>query len=197
MNPTLTMQTFGDFQTESTESIDSREYLTIVFSPSSVPLRERWRTHRLSATFLADYFSTFFPGSGQPAGMSDPKSELMSIITFIANELLENAMKFSDATSGEAVMLTLQLFPSTLVLLTKNYVNAQTAQTLQAFIQMLLNSDPMELYIQQIEQNAENTSTGSGLGILTIMNDYGAQVGWQFEAHHDGAIVTTKIQLAI
>lgn len=194
MNQTLTMQTFGDFQTES---IDSSEYLTIVFSPSSVPLRERWRTHRLSATFLADYFSTFFPGTGQPAGMSDPKSELMSMITFIANELLENAMKFSDATSGEAVMLTLQLFPNTLVLLTKNHVNSQTEQNLQAFIQTLLNSDPMELYIQQVEQSAEDTSTGSGLGILTIMNDYGAQVGWQFEAHAEGAIVTTKIQLAI
>jgi hypothetical protein len=195
MSQTLTVQTFGDFHTELG---DSREYLTIVFSPSSVPLRERWRTHRLSATFLADYFSTFFPGDGKPVDMSDPKSELMSIITFIANELLENAMKFSDPTLGEAVMLTVQLFPDALVLLAKNHVDRQTEQKLQTFIQTLLNSDPMEFYIQQIEQNAENqTSTESGLGILTIMNDYGAQVGWQFENHTAGAIVTTKIQLAI
>lgn len=195
MSQTLTIQTFGDFQTES---VVSREYLTIVFSPSSVPMRERWRTHRLSATFLADYFSTFFPGDGQPAGMSDPKSELMSIITFIANELLENAMKFSDATHGEGVMLTVQLFPDTLVLLTKNHISAQTDQKLKAFIQKLLKSDPVELYIQQVEQNAENhTSTGSGLGILTIMNDYGAQVGWQFETCTEGAILTTRVQLAI
>jgi hypothetical protein len=195
MSQTLAIQTFGDFQTES---VVSREYLTIVFSPSSVPMRERWRTHRLSATFLADYFSTFFPGDGQPAGMSDPKSELMSIITFIANELLENAMKFSDATYAEGVMLTVQLFPDTLVLLTKNHICAQTDQKFKAFIHKLLKSDPIELYIQQVEQNAENhTATGSGLGILTIMNDYGAQVGWQFETCTEGAIVTTRVRLAI
>jgi hypothetical protein len=195
MSQTLSVQTFGDF---ATELVDSREYLTIVFSSSSVPLGERWRTHRLSATFLADYFSTFFPGDDQPAGMRDPKSELMSIITFIANELLENAMKFSDTVLGEAVSLTVQLFPNTLVLLTKNHVNSQTEQKLKGFIQTLLSSDPMELYIQQIEQTAaDQASAASGLGILTIINDYGAEVGWQFEPRAEAAIVTTKIQLAI
>lgn len=196
MSQTLTVQTFGDFQDEA---IISREYLTIVFSPSSIPLRERWRTNRLSANFLADYFSTFFPGEGQPAGMSDPKSELMGVITFIANELLENAMKFSDATSTEAVMLTLQLYPDKLVFLTKNQVNAATEVQLRAFIQNLLASDPAELYIQQIEQQAQDeTAIGSGLGILTIVNDYAARVGWLFEpVEGAGAVVTTKVQLEI
>lgn len=196
MSQTLACQTFGDFHNEA---IVSREYLTIVFSPSSVPLRERWRTNRLSANFLADYFSTFFPGEGQPAGMSDPKSELMGVITFIANELLENAMKFSDAASTEAVMLTLQLYPNKLVLLTKNQVNADTEVQFRTFIQNLLASDPADLYIQHIEQQAQDeTSTSSGLGILTIVNDYAAQVGWRFESVEGvGTSVTTKVQLEI
>lgn len=196
MSQTLTLQTFGDFQDEASAS---QEYLTIVFSPSSLSLRERWRTNRLSANFLADYFSTFFPGEGQPAGMIDPKSELMGVITFIANELLENAMKFSDAASTEAVMLTLQLYPDKLVFMTKNQVNAATAAQLRSFIQRLLASDPMELYIQQVEQQSqEEHSNGSGLGILTIMNDYAARVGWRFEAVEEaGATVTTKVQLEI
>lgn len=196
MSQTLTVQTFGDFQEEV---LVSREYLTIVFSPSSLSLRERWRTNRLSANFLADYFSTFFPGEGQPAGMNDPKSELMGVITFIANELLENAMKFSDATSTEAVMLTLQLYPDKLVFLTKNQINASTEVQLRSFIQSFLASDPTELYIQQIEQQAqEENSTSSGLGILTIVNDYAARVGWLFETVEEaGPIVTTKVQLEI
>lgn len=196
MSQALALQTFGDFQDEA---IVSREYLTIVFSPSSLSLRERWRTNRLSANFLADYFSTFFPGEGQPAGMSDPKSELMGVITFIANELLENAMKFSDATSTEAVMLTLQLYPDKLVFLTKNQINSSTEVQLRSFIQAFLASDPAELYIQQIEQQAQDeNSSSSGLGILTIVNDYAARVGWLFEAVEDaGTIVTTKVQLEI
>ncbi len=196
MNQTVTMETFGDFQEEA---IVSNEYLTIVFSPSSLPLRERWRTNRLSANFLADYFSTFFPGDGQPAGMIDPKSELMGVITFIANELLENAMKFSDATSKEAVMLTLQLYPNKLIFITRNQCNSATEAQLRAFIQQFLTSDPSELYIQQIEQKAQDEySSGSGLGILTIVNDYAAQVGWLFESiEGTGTIITTKVQLAI
>ncbi|MGP1384590.1 MAG: slr1658 superfamily regulator [Thainema sp.] len=196
MSQTLTLQTFGDFQDEA---VVSREYLTIVFSPSSVPLRERWRTNRLSANFLADYFSTFFPGEGQPPGMSDPKSELMGVITFIANELLENAMKFSDTDSAEAIMLTLQLYPDKLVFLTKNQVDSATDVQLRAFIQKLTESDPSELYIQQIEQQAQvEHSTSSGLGILTIINDYAARVGWLLETVEDaGAIITTKVQLEI
>lgn len=196
MNQTLTVQTFGDFQDEA---IVSSEYLTIVFSPSSFTLRERWRTNRLSANFLADYFSTFFPGEGQPADMIDPKSELMGVITFITNELLENAMKFTDASSKEAVMLTLQLYPNKLIFITRNQINPATEVQLRAFIQELLASDPTELYIQQIEQQAQDEhSTGSGLGILTIVNDYAAKIGWLFEAIEDaGAIVTTKVQLEI
>ncbi|MFH7244579.1 MAG: DUF6272 family protein [Spirulina sp.] len=196
MSQTLTVQTFGDFQDEA---IVSREYLSIVFSPSSIPLRERWRTNRLSANFLADYFSTFFPGEGHPAGMNDPKSELMGIITFIANELLENAMKFSNSSSTEAVMLTLQLYPDKLVFLTKNQVDATTEGQLREFIQTLLSCDPSELYIQQIEQQAQDeNSQGSGLGILTIVNDYAAQVGWQLcPIEGLGVSVTTKVQLQI
>lgn len=196
MSHRLTTQTFGDFQDEA---VVSREYLTIVFSPSSLPLRERWRTNRLSANFLADYFSTFFPGEGQPAGMSDPKSELMGVITFIANELLENAMKFSDVAATEAVMLTLQLYPNRLVFLTKNQVSAETEDNFLSFIQTLTTSDPSELYIQHIEQQAiDETSTSSGLGLLTIVNDYAAKVGWRFDPIEGaGASVTTKVQLEI
>lgn len=197
MNQVLSVQTFGDFQDEA---VNSTEYLTIVFSPSSLSLRERWRTNRLSAYFLADYFSTFFPGEGQPAGMTDPKSELIGTITFIANELLENAMKFSDATSDEAVMLTLRLYPNKLTFLTRNRANSQTESRLRTFIQRLLSTDPTELYMQQLEQSAlTENSTHSGLGILTIINDYAAQVGWQFAAvaEDTGVIVTTKVQFAI
>ncbi len=193
MNSAGSSQTFGAFESDIT---DSSESLTIMFSPSSVPLRERWRNNRLSATFLADYFSTFFPGQNQPDPLVDPKSDCMGSITFIANELLENAMKFSDQTSNEAVLLTLQLFPNRLVFLTKNWVDQSFGQRLQAFITRVLSSDPMELYLTQLETISE-TDTGSGLGILTIMNDYTDQVGWKLETVERGTIVTTQVQLEI
>ena len=42
--------------------------------------------------------------------------------------------------------------------------------------------DPGELLIERIEENAENAnSSGSGLGLLTLMSDYGARLGWRFQ----------------
>lgn len=41
--------------------------------------------------------------------------------------------------------------------------------------QRLLTEDPGELYIEQVERNAEDDGDGhSGLGFLTMLNDYGA-----------------------
>ena len=38
--------------------------------------------------------------------------------------------------------------------------------------------DPGDLLIQRIEANAAGTGSGSGLGILTLMNDYGVRLTW-------------------
>jgi hypothetical protein len=40
------------------------EYLTLAFSPTSAPLRSRWRNNGLSADFLGDYVTTFLPTNG-------------------------------------------------------------------------------------------------------------------------------------
>ena len=51
---------YGDFQ----EDIPgSDQFLVISFSPSSIPLKQRWRNNGLSADFVADYLTTFFPAS--------------------------------------------------------------------------------------------------------------------------------------
>ena len=42
--------------------------------------------------------------------------------------------------------------------------------------------------------------SSSGLGLLTMMNDYGAKVGWRFEASMDSpgiTLVTTCVELTI
>jgi hypothetical protein len=47
--------------------------------------------------------------------------------------------------------------------------------------------DPGELLIERIEANAANeNSNASGLGLLTLMNDYGARLGWQFDPQGTG-----------
>ena len=194
---TLT-QIFGDFIDDLPPS---QEYLIVGFSPSSVPLKQRWRNNGLSADFLADYFTTFFPSSQSDRTESDRQAEIKSAVSYIANELLENAIKFNDETSQYPISIHLQLHNDKLVFLTTNSISAEAAEKFQAFIQELMTSDPNELYIHQLEKSAEDESnTISGLGILTMINDYLAEIGWKFETvqkETEVITVTTMVQLPV
>lgn len=191
-------QIFGDFIDDLPPS---QEYLIVGFSPSCVPLKQRWRNNGLSADFLADYFTTFFPSSQSDRTESDRQAEIKSAVSYIANELLENAIKFNDETSQYPISIHLQLHNDRLVFLTTNSISVEAAEKFQAFIQELMTSDPNELYIHQLEKSAEDESnTISGLGILTMINDYLAEIGWKFETvqkETEVITVTTMVQLPV
>lgn len=191
-------QIFGDFRDDLSVG---QEGLTIVFSPTSIPLRQRWRNNGLSADFMADYFATFFPGTEEPTNQANTQAEVKSAVSFIANELLENAMKFNDETAPHPISIKLQMHSDRLVFLATNSINPQALAKLQAFIEELTTSDPNELYISQLEKNAEQESEGnSGLGLLTMINDYLAQIGWKFETVQqdpEAMAVTTMVQLQV
>jgi hypothetical protein len=191
-------QILGDFRNDLPVS---QEGLTIVFSPTSVPLKQRWRNNGLSADFMADYFSTFFPGDEEHTPETDTQAQVKNAVSFIANELLENAMKFNDETSPQPISIRLQMHSHRLVFLATNSVNPQDAEKFQAFIQELISSDPSELYLRHLEKDVEdNDEGGSGLGLLTMINDYHAKLGWKFdtvETNPDAVAVTTMVQLTV
>ena len=182
-------QIFGDFNEQLPPS---EEYLVIQFSPSSIPLKQRWRNNGLSADFMADYVVTFFPTNQEDTNATAQQVEIKSAVSYIANELLENAMKFNDDTSPQPISIALHLYNDSLVFLTKNTVPPPILDDFQAYLQQLTTSDPQELYIHQLEQNAaDETSTASRLGFLTMINDYMATVGWKFETLAKTPPVTT------
>jgi len=191
------IQTFGDF----IELPASQEYLIIGFSPSSVPLKQRWRNNGLSADFMADYLATFFPGNEDDSSTIERQAEIKSAVSYIANELLENAMKFNNETSEYPINIKLQLESDGVLFSVANSISPQGVDKFQAYIQQLLASEPSELYIQQLEKNAvEESCTDSGLGLLTMLTDYSAKIGWKFQTvHKDPEViaVTTIVQLRV
>jgi hypothetical protein len=185
------IQKFGNFIDEIP---DKQEYLIIAFSPSSISIKERWRNNGLSADFMADYFITFFPSS-------DTQAEVKGAVSFIANELLENAMKYYHETAEYPISITLRLHEDRLVFLATNSINPQAIGKFQVYIQELLTCDPGELYIRQLEKNAEDeTHAASRLGLLTMMNDYLVKMGWKFETVQNNPeviTVNTMVQLIL
>jgi hypothetical protein len=178
--------------------IPCNEYLSLVFSPSSLPLKRRWRNNDLSADFLADYFSTFFPWSEDDPATGQRRAEVKSAISFIANELLENALKYSDEAATAPISLQLQLHDDSIVFISSNGVTAEQAERYADSVRELLESDPSDLYIQRLEAAGPDEDV-SGLGFLTMLNDYAAELGWQFEIPDEGssgrATCTVKILL--
>lgn len=189
-------QIFGDF---SNDLPNGHEGLTIVFSPTSVPLKQRWRNNGLSADFMADYFATFFPGSEEANPETATQEQVKSAVSFIANELLENAMKFNDESSPEPISIRLQMDTHRLIFLASNSVNPQNLKSFQAFIQELITSDPSDLYLRHLEKDEDHSEGTSGLGLLTMINDYQAKLGWKFERIDQSAdaIASSTIQRAI
>lgn len=191
------VQIFGNF----VESVSpSEEYLIIGFSPSSIPLKQRWRNNGLSADFLADYVTTFFPVSDSDENSAvSRRLEIKSAVSYVANELLENAMKFSDDTSTYPVSIQLQLHSNCLIFSVTNSLVPQKVTKFQDYIQTLIRENPEELYLHRLEHAAEDDQS-SGLGLLTMINDYMAKLGWKFQVVQEEPkviAVTTMVQLIV
>jgi hypothetical protein len=187
---------FGDFVEEE---YSRQECLIIHFSPTSVPLQQRWRNNGLSADFLSEYWTTFFPA--YDISSRRKQREIKGAIGYIANELLENVMKFSYKPADHPVSLGLYLYQDEFKFYSHNAVAPDAIDSFQAYIQELLTRDTDEMYIQQLERNAlDESSSGTRLGLLTMLNDYGARLAWKFETDpRDTMIITvsTMVQLAL
>ena len=179
----------------------SQEYLILSFSPGSIPLRQRWRNNCLSADFLADYLSTFFLSDEHQQVDCNKQAEVKSAVSYIANELLENAMKYGVEFSPFTISIQIHLNPDLIVFQLTNSIPSEQTPQFKNKIETLLNSNPSELYIAQLEKNAlEEDGEESGLGLLTMLNDYGAKLGWKFEFLPEESTelaVTTMVQLKI
>jgi hypothetical protein len=126
---------------------------------------------------------------------------LKGAVSYIANELLENTLKYHDNTSLHPIRLGIYLLEKTVVLFSTNHVSEWQLTKLRETLDNLLAGDPEELYLRQLEKLAEeDDSDTSGMGLLTIVHDYQAKLGWKIEIEGDGegAIeVTTMVELTI
>ena len=173
------------------------EGLKIGFLPMSLPIQQRWRNNGLSADFLADYLGTFFPR--QDDASTERQASIKGAISYIANELLENAMKFSYAPSQHPVSLEMYLDTDAVRLYVTNCVDPASLTHFQHLIQRLLTEDTDALYLEQLAQSTD-AGSGSGLGFLTMINDYGARIAWKFTPLAEGPCavnVTTMVYVPV
>jgi hypothetical protein len=176
-------QIFGNIIESFSPDQDSLE---LSFTPNSQRIKQRWKNHLLSAQFVADYFTNFLPlDVNNPEDDDRRIKEAKGAISYVANELIENAMKFHDLNSKNKVHLGIRFIQSDEIraaIYATNIIDCMAAEKFQGFIRELLASDPEEFFMQQIEASAEDENAEmSGLGFITMINDYQAFLGWKFE----------------
>jgi hypothetical protein len=193
-----------DFGEIPTQPVNSTEYLILGFCPTGISLKQRWRNNGLSADFLADYMTAFFPSPADESGWEDRIRDFKGAVSYVSNELLENGMKYNDERSCLPIDVKMHLYSDQVLFKVTNSVAPDRVDSFQAFIQTLLTEDLGELYIQQLEASAADEHSGaSGLGLITMVQDYQARLGWQFKTYPAGlgelpvTTVTTIVQLLV
>jgi len=178
------MKQFGD-----TARNNSSGAFTMRIVISDGPLGVSWQHASETCEFLGDVFALHHAKGG-----SDYTDARHSII-YLVNELLENAIKFR--VPG-AIRIDCSLEDGNFELTVSNDTAPEVATRFQALIEEIISRDPGELLIERIEANAaDESSSGSGLGLLTLMNDYGARLGWDFISSTSGAAVTLSTHAAL
>lgn len=155
------------------------------------PLEFGWVQCGVTAEFLGNFLA------GLAARSAVDANEVRHSVSYLANELLENAVKFRAPGSGD-VELEARFDGQTVELVLSNFAAEQTSAGFQTYLAEMVSRDPGELLIERIEANAAgDSSSGSGLGLLTLMNDYGARLGWTFEQEAPGEPVRVEVYAAL
>lgn len=190
------IELFGHYRLDLPQAGTADFQLAIV--PQAAPLPPD--TSSLTAYFVADFFAFYFSEEALPGTNFSIREDLSSSINFVVNELVENAFKFHFDNRYE-VTFSLKLSQAELIFCTGNRIDPHALQKFRAFIEEITVANPQDLLLKQIEQNMEEENNAvSGLGLLTIINDYGAKLGWKFESTEsqpEKITVTTMVRLPI
>jgi hypothetical protein len=139
---------------------------------------------------------TFLPADGDMAASN--QSEIRHAVIYIANEFLENAMKYHERDVDIPIGIRLELTSDRITVRASNGIGDEQARRYKAFVQDILKQDAGDLLLRQLEESSsEIESNGSRLGLLTMITDYSAQLGWCFEAHTEHSEMMTVTTSAV
>ncbi|MEL6182693.1 MAG: hypothetical protein AAFS10_27290 [Myxococcota bacterium] len=138
-----------------------------------------WEQCGATANFVADWFLDT-PDALVHLADATQRSQWHGSVSYVLNELLENAFKFH--TGSDSILLLVGLSETDLVVLVRNTALSETAAALPAIVEPLVHGDPSELLFARIEANAEEEDEDtSGLGFLTMRTDYDVTLGWRLQ----------------
>ena len=188
------IETIGSFV-----DIDVNTFLIIMslkLFPGVFPIE--WKQCGATANFLANYFGSFYGARQGRSQGAEGKGREVDIMSYILNELVENAVKFNE---GGSIHVQVGLVQHELVFIVENVISRDTTVSLRPKLTELVTQDAAELFVRRVEENANNPEIrASGLGFITMMNDYHAQLGWRLSpapGNDDRLVLSTMVRVSI
>ena len=178
---------FGNYR----EMNPDHEYITLRFRAAEMNLDELWESGALSASFLSGLWEKFFPSRDIKS-----KAAMKNGVRYIAGELIGNALKYCYK-SDFLIRTSLYLFDKNLYFQVTNILRLEDAAAYREFIREIMDNDPNEIYIKQMEKNALEGCAESRIGFLTMILDYGAEPSWKFNTEDDTGSQTVITMLRI
>ena len=187
-------ETIGNFV-----DIDVDTFLIIMslkLFPGVFPIE--WKQCGATADFLAHYFGSFYGARGGRSQEREGRGREVDLMSYILNELVENAVKFNE---GGSIHVQVGLVQHELVFMVENFISRNTTVSLRPKLTELVTQDAAELFLRRIEENANNPDvSASGLGFITMMNDYHARLGWKLSpvpGNNERLIFSTMVRVEI
>jgi hypothetical protein len=150
-----------------------------------------WSRAGVTADFVADLLFGISERHGRVADGNRHS------ISFVANEFIENAIKFR---SGGDVIIEASVEEDIFQLAVTNISSPTSRSKLSQLVSKIGKENPEKLLLEQLEAAATSTDlNASGLGILTVMADYKAEVVWVVDesAQEDDGPVRVRVALPL
>ena len=148
------------------------------------PLELAWKHCDLVADFLGKLHAEWSDEIG------GDKNEIRHNVSYIINEMLENAHKFGTSPN---ISLETGFREKNFQLRVINPISREVAIKFQELLSRMETEEPSILLIDRLEQNAANPDlTGSGLGLLTLMSDYAVEFCWKFDQYDESEVVSVE-----
>jgi hypothetical protein len=134
-----------------------------------------WRRCGMTADYLAAAMAYAF----------EQREAAASVLSTVINELVENAVKFSDDKRTEARVSVVH-HGDVVCIEAVNLTDERRAGELHAFARELERGDPETLFLERVARTTRPGESASGIGLLMLVKDYTARLGIRVRAVEGG-----------
>lgn len=147
---------------------EDKQSLNLTFSLSAMEVVNFWSRCGLIANFCASYMAVAMPS----------EKNIMNSLSFVLNELLENALKYARPRSSTIDFAILQK-PDCVIIEIANEISEEQVAPLLDMAKNLIDNDYVNAkYIDLLTANVKSGDK-SGIGLLTVINYYQAALSFK------------------